>query len=123
MTADETHSLPEMDAERTGDENRLLDLFRQADDEAKCAVMLLTIAFTRGDEVLAAGFHAMGLTQRTDGTEDVPFAGFPLLERLKEVCPMNERIWWARYTCQLLMRRDEALLDALTAQMQRRIAC
>lgn len=105
------------------DKDRLLGLFRQADDEAKCCVMLLTHAFVRGDETLAAGFQAMGMTEKTDGPDSIEFDDLLLLERLRQVCPMNERIWWGRYTVLLLRRNDRRLLEALKALMRRRIAC
>lgn len=103
-------------------EAKLIALFRQPDDEAQCNVMLLTFAFARRDEVLAAGIQAMALTKRTDGPDEIAFDGFPILERLKEVCPLNERVWWARYLVLLLIRRDERLLTSMKALMQRRIA-
>lgn len=107
---------------RKADEDRLLTLFREADDEGKCIVMLMILAAARRDKVLSGGFEAMGYMRKTEGAEDFPFEDLPLVEQLGRVCTKHEAIWWGRYTCLLLLRRDRPQIEALMALMRRRIA-
>jgi len=116
-------STDQADVHSHPDDSRLVELFRRADDEQQCMIMLMCYAMLRKDKVLCAGLEALGHMRRqpTDSEISVEpdFTGLP---KIAAVVPDAERVWWARLTWRILETNDHARWVHLRGLICRRAA-